>query len=168
MNRIMFYLFVLFSFTYADDFAHQKEVVTVYGTTLEITKECKLYITYKNKKKEEVPFFLNGLKPCSIMRGGEFGTAHIAYVGDYGDYVFTVQAPVWDKEYKEYHGKTATILITKPEGKVYFSKGGQGGGYPLGKDEWQYRVAAGIIRRKYKLPTERLKVEHRDFINRDK
>ena len=169
MNKILFYLaFSLSIFVYADDFAHQKEVVTVYGTTLEITKECKLYITYKNKKREEVPFLLNNLNHCSIMEGGEFYTAHVAYIAAYGDYIFTVQAPAWHKKDQEYKTKTASLMITKSEGKVYLSKLGKGGKYPLGMDEWQYRVEAYSIRDKYKLPTERLEVEHRDFINRDR
>jgi len=163
MNKILFYLaFSLSIFVYADDFAHQKEVVTVYGTTLEITKECKLYITYK----KEVPFLLNDLKHCSIMRGGEFYTPYVAYVDAYGDYIFAVQAPKWDKKDKEYDTKIVKLMITKPEGKVYFSELNKGGG--LSMEKWQYRVESYIIRDKYKLPTERLEVEHRDFIHRDR
>ena len=169
MKKVIFYLYmVLFGFTYADDFVHQKEVVFVYGTTLEITENCKLFITYKNKKREEVPFLLNNLKHCSLMRSHEFDTGNVAYIAAYGDYIFTVQAPVWDKEYKEYHVKTVKVMITKPEGKVYFSKIGRGGGYPLSMEKWQYRVEAYRIRKQNKLPLERLEVEHRDFINRDK
>jgi len=169
MNKIVLCLYVvLFGFAYADDFAHQKEVVFVYGTTLEITENCKLFITYKNKKREEVPFLLNDFKHCSLMRSREFDTSNVAYVAAYGDYIFTVQAPIWDKEAKEYHGKAVSLMITKLDGKVYFSKLGGGGSYPLFMEKWQYRVESGIIRKKYKLPVERLKVEHRDFINRDK
>lgn len=164
MNKILFFLILaLFSFTYANDFAHQKEVISVYGTTIEITEDCKLYITYQNQKREEVPFVLNNLRHCSLMKKRDFEISHIPYIAAYGDYIFTVQAPIWNKEYKEYHAKTVTLMITKPKGKVYFSKLSRGGGYPLAKDDWQYRVASAIIRKKYKLPTERLEVEHRNL-----
>jgi len=146
-----------------------KEVVTIESTSIEITRDCKLYITQKDGKQKLVPFELNDFKNCTIMKNFQ-DTPFIVYVPLYGDYLFTIQSIETNGKPIDFQNNTntnylkryVTLLITKE--KIYFSKLKKSK-YNIDLEDWQLRIESYRIRKKEKeLEHKLLEVKHKTKI----
>jgi len=167
MIKLVFvFIYVMFASMLHASFG-TKEVVTVNETTIEITRNCQLYVTHKDGKRKFVPFDLDKFKHCSIIKELKH-TPYIIQIPEYGDTLFTIQSievtgmPINLKSdtNTNYIVRYVTLLVTKKKGKVYFSKLYQAP-YDVYKESWQLRIESYRIRKLHNLDYKLLEVKHK-------
>jgi len=166
MIKLVFvFIYVMFASMLHASF-DTKEVVTVNETTIEITRNCQLYVTHKDGKRKFVPFALDKFKSCSIMEYLE-NLPLVVEIPAYGDTLFTIQSIEHKDTSVNFEGTSTrnikryiVLLVTKEEGKVYFSKLYQSA-YRVAAEKWQLRIESYRIRKLHNLDYKLLEVKHK-------